>query len=65
MTIEVMMSASETVLATEAGGGRWCMYLFSISLASLFSLTARRALTMSYHVRGNSCLSLSEMISRN
>ena len=60
---------SETVLAwgaTEAGrGGRWWMYLFSISLASLFSLTALRALTMSCHVRGDSCLSLSEMISRN
>ena len=43
------------------------MYLFSISLASLFSLilSALRALVMSCHVRGDSCLSLSEMISRN
>ena len=43
------------------------MYLFSILLARLFSLTlsALRALAMSCHVRGGSCLSLSEIISRN
>ena len=56
-----------TLGGTEAGGGWQCMYLCSISLARHFSptLSALRVETMSCHVRGDSCFSLSLRISRN